>query len=171
MKTSPFPSFASINLPYLDSPKVYPKIDIKHLESRVYNISYVIKLFTPSLLSIQKAIFFGLFLLTLTTRVFAESPDFNKLADAIYKAEGSRKASRPYGIFFPGCSWSSPAYCRRICLNTLNSAYKRFLSSNSSLPYLDYLAQSYAPLGALNDPLNLNRHWLSNVRYFYKEAL
>ena len=108
-------------------------------------------------------------LFSLGVPVYAEVPDFNKLADAIYLAEGGPKAKVPYGIFYPGCKKTTPDYCRRICLNTLKNRFKSFLSEPSSAKaggFIPYLAASYAPLGAKNDPSNLNRHWIANVTHF-----
>lgn len=89
---------------------------------------------------------------------------FNKLADAIYHAEGGAKTRHPYGVLSVRCT--SHDACRRICINTLKSMYKRFKSSNSSQTYLSFLAASYAPLNAKNDPAGLNKNWIKNVEYF-----
>ena len=108
-------------------------------------------------------------IMTLAVTGYAAEPDFNKLADAVFLAEGGSKAKVPYGIFFKGCTKQSPDYCRRIAINTFKSSYKRYLSSNSSLPFISYLASSYAPVGAKNDPSGLNKYWIKNVSYFYNK--
>lgn len=106
-------------------------------------------------------------------------PSFERLADAIYIAEGKTSASRPYGIFYKGCDWSNPAYCRRICLNTIKKRYRLWLvnttspsnrdnGSNSYLgAFIAFLGASYAPLKASNDPSGLNQHWIKNVSFHY----
>lgn len=86
------------------------------------------------------------------------------LADAIKQAENSTKY--PYGIISVKCS--GEAECRRICLNTIRNNYKRWLNSDKSLTYLEFLASRYAPIGVKNDPTNLNQHWLGNVRAIYE---
>lgn len=91
-------------------------------------------------------------------------PDYDRLADAIYKAEGGKKASVPYGIMFKGCDWKNEAYCRKICINTLRNNYKRFLNSDQSIPYLEFLRNRYAPLSHHS----LNQNWLKNVQFFYE---
>lgn len=99
---------------------------------------------------------------------YLQLPDFERLADAVYLAEGGAKAKVPYGIFFKGCSKSTPDYCRRIAINTFKSSHKRFLSTNSSQTFLEHLASTYAPVGVKNDPSGLNRNWIKNVNYFLK---
>lgn len=87
----------------------------------------------------------------------------NRLADAIYIAEGADRAVKPYGILSVPCN--SHQDCRQICLNTIKNNHKRWLRDSKGMTYLEYLAHRYAPVGA-ND---LNRHWLSNVqKIFYR---
>lgn len=88
---------------------------------------------------------------------------FERIADAIYVAEGGRKASVPYGIFYKGCDWDNPAYCRHICINTLRNTYKRWISSKSPLSYLEFLRDRYCPLSHSQ----LNANWLPNLRRIY----
>jgi hypothetical protein len=41
---------------------------------------------------------------------------------------------------------------------------------NSSTPrFVDFMQQRWAPIGAENDPDNLNANWAPNVRYFLKQ--
>lgn len=105
--------------------------------------------------------------------VYAETPvDFNRLADSIYLAEGGAKARVPYGIIYKGCTKNNPSYCRKICINTIRNAHKRYTAKyigQASVTFIEYLASSYAPLGAKNDPSGLNRHWIRNVSFFYKK--
>jgi len=55
---------------------------------------------------------------------------------------------------------------------------KKKLEMYNSLPpeekkkhkdFIDFLGDGYAPIGASNDPNNLNVNWERNVRYFYKK--
>ena len=108
----------------------------------------------------------SLLIASINTSESLQMPNYERLADAVYLAEGGAKAKVPYGIFYPGCSKSSPAYCRKIAINTFKSAYKRFKSSSNSQTYISYLASTYAPMGVKNDPSNLNRHWIRNVNHF-----
>lgn len=88
------------------------------------------------------------------------------LADAIYLAEGGSKTKYPYGIISVKCSGETE--CRKICLNTIRNNHKRWLNSDKSLTYLEFLASRYAPIGVSNDPTNLNKHWLGNVQAIYE---
>lgn len=45
---------------------------------------------------------------------------------------------------------------------------KRFRESGER-DFISFLGKRYAPLGAENDPQGLNRFWVDNVRYFYKQ--
>jgi hypothetical protein len=93
--------------------------------------------------------------------------DPNKLADAIFKAEGSYKAEFLYGI--RSVKYKDEADARRICLNTINNNKKRFLKQDKYEDYLEFLSSKYAPVGAENDPKNLNKNWLRLVRYFLEK--
>lgn len=96
-------------------------------------------------------------------------PDFEKLATAIYMAEGGSKAAHPYGIM-THFKTTTP---RQACLNTLRHRWREWavLSPNKRLAFkegfLRYLQASYSPLGAKNDHLNLNVNWYNNVRGLY----
>ena len=83
-------------------------------------------------------------------------------------AEGAEKAKKPFGVLSVPCN--GYADCRRICYNTVKNNWIRWInkSHNAELypDYLSFLASRYAPIGAGNDPQNLNRHWLKNVQYF-----
>lgn len=117
----------------------------------------------------------SMLLLTLVSSVAMANwePDYERLANAIYKAEGGPNTNHPYGIM-PRYKHTTP---RQACLNTLKSKYASYLQLEgqgeaTESGYLRYLAGKYAPLGASNDPQGLNKNWLDNVRYFYaKEAL
>ena len=93
-------------------------------------------------------------------------PDFNRLADAIYKAEGTR-SHYPYGIL-AHYRHTSP---RKACLNTIRHQYRLWLQSGRSEPYLTFLGHAYAPLNCSNDPKDINRNWLANVRRLYDQSL
>lgn len=101
--------------------------------------------------------------------------DFERLANAIYKAEGGTKASRPYGILTSYCTKKNLAQCRKGCLQTIAKRYRMWLetkpATRDSKTFISYLSRSYAPLNAKNDPSNLNRHWISNVRWFYATSI
>lgn len=90
------------------------------------------------------------------------------VVEAIYKAEGGPKAVKPFGILSVPCDGYDS--CRRICLNTVRNNRKRFAKQSLFTDYLEFLASRYAPIGAENDPTNLNKNWLKNVRYFLERG-
>ena len=105
-----------------------------------------------------------MFLMMISGQIMAQEViDSERLADAIYHAEGGKKASKPYGIMFKGCDWQHEAYCRKICINTIRNNIKRWEDSGMKNEYLEFLRDRYAPL----EHSKLNANWLKNVRYFY----
>lgn len=86
-----------------------------------------------------------------------------KLADAIFIAEGGVKTSHPYGIL-DKYKHTTP---RQACINTIKHKYKDWVSEGSHGDFLAYLQSKYAPRHVLNDPHDLNKNWLSNVRRLY----
>jgi NRPS condensation-like uncharacterized protein len=81
----------------------------------------------------------------------------DQLADAIYKAENSK--THPYGILAHYKHTTS----RQACINTINHA-KRDWDGRGD--FIIFLASRYAPIGVKNDPNNLNKNWIKNVKYF-----
>ena len=105
-------------------------------------------------------------------KVLPDQIDFNRLADAIYKAEGGAKTAHPYGIM-TRYKHTTP---RQACINTLKHRWAEFSVSSPNAdsraigPFLAYVQRSYAPIGAQNDPSNLNRYWKTNVEAFYNKG-
>ena len=91
-------------------------------------------------------------------------PDYNALADAIYKAEGGAKTAHPYGILAK-YKHTTP---RQACINTCRNQWKRHQAHACGKDYLTCLRDRYCPIGAKNDPNGLNRNWTKNVAYYYK---
>jgi len=95
--------------------------------------------------------------------LFASEPiNVSVLADAIFHAEGVN-SRHPYGIL-KKYKTTTP---RQACINTIKSGLKRYETSDKSLQFIPFLAQTYCPIGAKNDPTGLNRHWIKNVSHFY----
>jgi hypothetical protein len=99
-------------------------------------------------------------LLVLVGVASAEVIDVNKLADAIYKAEGGSKTSHPYGIL-QHYKTTTP---RQACINTINHALRDWDGKGD---FIRFLGNRYCPVGAANDPTGLNKNWIGNVNYFY----
>lgn len=92
-------------------------------------------------------------------------PNWERLADAIYKAENS--TAHPYGIMVK-YKHTTP---RQACINTCKHKWRDWVEQGSRGDYLEYLASKYAPIGVANDKAyNLNRHWLSNVSRLYQSG-
>lgn len=90
------------------------------------------------------------------------APDFNRLANAISKAENSKV--HPYGVMVK-YKHTTP---RQACINTCKHAWKDYKGPENG--FLTFLAARYAAIGAANDPTNLNKNWLRNVTKFYNSV-
>lgn len=92
--------------------------------------------------------------------VFARVPDAEaqRIASAIYLAEGGKKARVPFGI--ESIKVSGYENARRICINTIQNNHDRWIEAGSPGEYLDFLSRRYCPLNSAV--------WLKNVRYFLK---
>ena len=101
-----------------------------------------------------------------STNVFASTPAyFNRVVDAIYKAEGGPKAKVPYGIL--SVKVSSKAEARKVCYNTVKNNWGRWEKAGRPGCYLSFLANRYCPVGAENDN-GTNKFWQKNVEAFLK---
>ena len=89
-----------------------------------------------------------------------------QIVNAIYLAEGGAATRYPFGILSVKCDGYDE--CRRICFNTVRNNRKRYSAWGRKKfdTYLEFLASRYAPVGVANDPRDLNKNWLKNVRYF-----
>ncbi|MBM4137500.1 MAG: hypothetical protein FJ241_11825 [Nitrospira sp.] len=107
-------------------------------------------------------------MMSILTTCFAYTDD--QIADAIFLAEGGYKAKYLYGIV--SVKYKDEAEARKICLNTIRNNRKRYDDyGHKQYPtYLEFLQSRYCPIGASNDPKNLNKNWLKNVRYFLERS-
>jgi len=87
------------------------------------------------------------------------SNQVTSIVDAIYKIEGGSKTRYPYGI--KSVKTSNP---RKVCENTVRNHYKRWSSWGKTNDFLQSLQMRYCPIGAPDDPHNLNSNWLKNLR-------
>ncbi len=113
-------------------------------------------------------------LTSLTSPGYASAVTYTdgQIADAIYKAEGGKKASHPYGIM--SVPYKNEADARRICLNTIRDNRKRYAEyGHREFPtFLEFLASIYAPTrgkGITRSAKKLNGNWLRNVRFFLEK--
>ena len=89
--------------------------------------------------------------------------DPDKLANAIYKAEGGNKTRYPYGIKSVRCVGEND--CRLICLNTIRNNQKRFTKQTKYTDFIEFLGSRYCPLN-IKGEYHLNKNWVKNVKYF-----
>ena len=85
------------------------------------------------------------------------SANVERLADAIYKAEGGAKTKYPYGIL-TRYKHTTP---RQACINTIKHALKDW---NKKGDFIEFLGSRYCPPKA--HPLNKN--WVKNVKAIYE---
>ena len=90
-------------------------------------------------------------------------PDFQRLATAVYWAEGGPKTSHPYGVL-AHYQYTSP---RQACLNTIHHAYRDWSGRGS---FIHFLASRYAPVGS-NTDVGTNRYWERNVTLIYRRII
>lgn len=97
-------------------------------------------------------------------------PYFNDVVDAIYIAEGGKRAVKPYGILSVSCSGESD--CRRIAYNTVRNNYRRWIQGGRVGEYLAFLGNRYAPTSGSTlsyAERKLNKNWTQNVRYYLEK--
>lgn len=101
-------------------------------------------------------------------QVQLDEKQINKIADAIYRAEGGDRAKVPYGIL--SIKISSKEEARRVCKNTIRNNFQRWLvarRTGNKDSYLVFLAKKYCPPSA--DPVG-HKNWIKNVGAGAKEV-
>jgi len=91
-------------------------------------------------------------------------PNYELVADAIYRAEGGAKARKPYGIL--GVPVKDEAEARRVAINTARNNFQRWIKAGKPGSYVDFLADKYTPPTA--DPKG-NKNWKVNVPAIYAQ--
>lgn len=118
---------------------------------------------------IALAVVVGITLLWCAVGHAEEVIDPERLADAIYKAEGGKLAKVPYGIL--SVKVKDEAEARRVCLNTIRNNMARWQwarQNGDQRDYIQFLGDRYCPTtGATNDPSGLNKNWVKNVKSLY----
>ena len=95
-------------------------------------------------------------------------PYFNT---AIKKAENN-----PRNLGVLSREVNSPAEANKVLNQSIDNNFWRWLmtAKDNQLPkekYVDFIQQRWAPIGAKNDPKNLNKNWAPNVRKFLEKQL
>jgi len=83
----------------------------------------------------------------------------DKIADAIYKAENSKKY--PYGIKSIETN-GDVAFARKVCLNSIKNAKKRYSRSGSQEDFITFMGRRYSPP-------EINPNWVRLVKYFLRK--
>lgn len=88
-------------------------------------------------------------------------PGFNI---AIKKAENNPKN---FGVLSQEVS--SPKEANKVLNESIENGFWRWLQAGRPVPLVDFIQMRWAPIGAENDPKNLNMNWAPNVRSFLKK--
>ena len=90
--------------------------------------------------------------------VYLPMPDgyAQRMADAIYKAEGTR---HPYGVLSVKVKDAQEA--RVVCLNSITNNWKRWNKAGRTNEFVDFMANRWCPVSA--DPVG-NKNWKRNVK-------
>lgn len=116
------------------------------------------------LIYIALALFFAIAFVDCAMAETIEGYEIERLAESIYKAEGGKKAKKPYGILSIPCEGRE--HCGRICRNTIRNNLRRWARNGQKQPFIEFLGARYAPIGANNDN-GTNKHWIGNVSNIY----
>jgi len=104
---------------------------------------------------------FFIFFIMISCNCYAEYYGYinnDKLADAIYKAEGGVNTKYPYGVKSIN-THGNKEYARKICINSIKSAKKRWTCND--VDFITFLGKTYSPPA-------INPHWVKNVKSLYK---
>lgn len=94
----------------------------------------------------------------------------SEIVEAIYLAEGGKRAEYPYGIRSVKCTGEEE--CRKICFNTVKNNRVRYAEYGQQRysDFILFLASRYCPLNAGNDKKGLNKNWIKNVIFFLEKG-
>ena len=105
------------------------------------------------------------------TKITFDDKFVNKMADAIYKAEGGEKAKSPYGVLSIKLKGKTPdakkAEARQITINSIRNNWKRWQSTDKKQEFVDFMADRWCPPSA--DPVG-NRNWKNNVKRLLEKS-
>ena len=91
-------------------------------------------------------------------------PDYELMADAMYKAEGGMGYN--YGV--KSVKFKDEAEARRIAINTAKNNYRRWQEAGKPGAYYEFMANRYTPVAS--DPKG-NANWKVNVPVIYAQLL
>lgn len=105
----------------------------------------------------------SLALLAFQSQAGTSHPNPERLADAIYRAEGGIKARSPYGVL--SIKVRDAAHARRITINSINNNWARWEKAGKPGTFINFMADRWCPPSA--DPQG-NRNWKRNVKAIYE---
>ena len=94
----------------------------------------------------------------------AQTINIERMADAIYKAEGGKKARVPYGVL--SVKVKDEADARRITINSIRNNIKRWDKAGKHDTFINFMANRWCPVAS--DPIG-NRNWKKNVTAIYNQ--
>jgi hypothetical protein len=65
---------------------------------------------------------------------------------------------------------SGPAEASQVLDNSIYNNLVRWQEAGRPGKFVDFMQKRWAPIGAKNDPKNLNKNWAPNVREFLKKG-
>ena len=92
-------------------------------------------------------------------------PELYPLLMAIRRAENGR-AGRELGILHPRAIDTNMDTQAGWAAATVQKNYDRWLKAGQPGEFITFLGARWAPVGAANDPTNLNRNWVRNVTHW-----
>ena len=104
-------------------------------------------------------------LMLAATVVSAQPINVERMADAIYRAEGGDKARVPYGVL--SVRVKDKADARRITITSINNNIKRWDKAGKPGTFIDFMANRWCPVAS--DPVG-NRNWKKNVTAIYNQT-
>ena len=106
------------------------------------------------------------FLIILAAIKCSAEINVERMADAIYRAEGGDKARVPYGVL--SVKVKDKAEARRVCINSIRNNIKRWEKAGKPSTFIDFMADRWCPVAS--DPVG-NRNWKKNVKAIYSESI
>lgn len=88
-----------------------------------------------------------------------------QIVEAIGKAENSVKY--PYGIKSIDTK-SNAEYARKICFNSVRNGRARWIKAGKPCDLITFISKRYCPINATDDPIGLNKNWISNVKFYLR---
>jgi hypothetical protein len=88
------------------------------------------------------------------------------VAAAIKMAEGN---PRNFGVLSE--KTSGPSEANTILNNSIRNNYRRWIAAGQPGTFIQFMGNRWAPIGASNDPNNLNKNWVPNVKSILQRQL